>query len=80
MAAGYDVSGSDIMYDCMLLVQGLRRQYSAFHVLQSVEVFFSSSGASCKLDATSFKIDVCSFHKSYLMLLTCGLYPPNLAC
>ncbi|KAL3533916.1 hypothetical protein ACH5RR_007437 [Cinchona calisaya] len=40
------------------MLEGLQRQYSAFHVLQSVESFFCSSGASCKIDSSSFKIDI----------------------
>lgn len=40
------------------MLEGIQKQYSALHVLQSVEVFFSSIGASCKLDTSSFKIDV----------------------
>lgn len=44
----------------ILLCQGLQRQHSAFHVLQSVESYLANSGASCKLDAVSFHVDVCS--------------------
>ncbi|CDP10120.1 unnamed protein product [Coffea canephora] len=40
------------------MLEGIQRQYSAIHVLQSVESFLCSCGASCKIDSTSFKIDV----------------------
>lgn len=40
------------------MLQGLQRQYSAFHVLQSVESFFCASGASCKSNAASFYVDI----------------------
>ncbi|GKA15168.1 hypothetical protein Tco_0694915, partial [Tanacetum coccineum] len=39
---------------------GIQRQFSAFHVLQSVESFFTASGAACKSNAASFHVDVCS--------------------
>ncbi|KAK3028471.1 LOW QUALITY PROTEIN: hypothetical protein RJ639_040040 [Escallonia herrerae] len=37
---------------------GLQRQYSAVFVLQAVESFFCTSGASCKLNLDSFYMDV----------------------
>ncbi|CAI9765449.1 unnamed protein product [Fraxinus pennsylvanica] len=40
------------------MLEGLQRQHSAFHVLQSVESFLCSSGASCKLNAATFNIDI----------------------
>ncbi|KAM7269413.1 hypothetical protein ACFE04_024910 [Oxalis oulophora] len=41
------------------MLQGLDRQFSAIHVLQAVESFFSSSSAaSCKLNASSFTVDI----------------------
>ncbi|KAA8546089.1 hypothetical protein F0562_020460 [Nyssa sinensis] len=40
------------------MLEGIHRQYSAIHVLQSVESFFCTSGASCKLNASSFTVDV----------------------
>lgn len=40
------------------MLEGIQKQYSALHVLQSVEIFFSSIGASCKLNTSSFKIDI----------------------
>ncbi|KAJ0667876.1 putative 23S rRNA (adenine(1618)-N(6))-methyltransferase [Helianthus annuus] len=42
------------------MLEGIQRQFSAFHVLQSVESFFKGSGASCKLNAALFYIDVIS--------------------
>ncbi|KAI3795524.1 hypothetical protein L1987_38179 [Smallanthus sonchifolius] len=42
------------------MLEGIQRQFSAFHVLQSVESFFKGSGTSCKLNAASFYIDVIS--------------------
>ena len=43
------------------LLQGIHRQFSAFHVLQSVQSFFCRSGASCKLDISTFTADVSIF-------------------
>ncbi|PWA84606.1 hypothetical protein CTI12_AA005530 [Artemisia annua] len=42
------------------MLEGIQRQFSAFHVLQSVESFFTASGAACKSNAASFHADVCS--------------------
>ncbi|XP_057493566.1 uncharacterized protein LOC130779054 [Actinidia eriantha] len=39
-------------------LEGLQRQYSAMHVLQSAEAFFCSAGASCKSNASAFSIDI----------------------
>ncbi|KAL8543243.1 hypothetical protein ACS0TY_003961 [Phlomoides rotata] len=39
-------------------LEGLQRKHGAFHVLQSVESFFSNGGASCKLDAVTFNVDI----------------------
>ncbi|KDP20409.1 hypothetical protein JCGZ_06368 [Jatropha curcas] len=39
-------------------LEGLQRQFSAIDVLQSIESFFCTSGASCKLNATSFSVDI----------------------
>ncbi|XP_047250595.1 ribosomal RNA large subunit methyltransferase F isoform X2 [Capsicum annuum] len=40
------------------MLEGLQRHQSAFDVLQSVESYFYSIGASSKLDSASFKVDV----------------------
>ncbi|GFP89027.1 methyltransferase-like protein 16 [Phtheirospermum japonicum] len=40
------------------MMEGLRRQHSAFHILQSVQSYFTDGGVSCKLDAASFHVDV----------------------
>ncbi|KAL3814037.1 hypothetical protein ACJIZ3_015305 [Penstemon smallii] len=40
------------------MLEGLQRQYSAFHVLQSVESFLANGGASCKLNSATFHIDI----------------------
>ncbi|GKA60873.1 methyltransferase-like protein 16 isoform X1 [Tanacetum coccineum] len=40
------------------MLEGIQRQFSAFHVLQSVESFFTASGAACKSNAASFHVDV----------------------
>lgn len=40
------------------MLEGLQCQHSAFHVLQSVESYIRKSGASCKLDAVTFKVDI----------------------
>ncbi|XP_050234783.1 uncharacterized protein LOC126683011 isoform X2 [Mercurialis annua] len=39
------------------MLEGLQRQFSALDVLQSVESYFHSSGASCKLNSTTFSVD-----------------------
>ncbi|KAM7479422.1 hypothetical protein LguiA_027635 [Lonicera macranthoides] len=44
--------------DLSFMLEGIQRQYGAFHVLQSVESFFSSSGASSKSNVASFYVDV----------------------
>ncbi|XP_030487580.2 uncharacterized protein LOC115704514 isoform X1 [Cannabis sativa] len=40
------------------MLEGIQRQYSAIHVLQSIESFFCISGASCKLNVSSFTVDI----------------------
>ncbi|KAL3621363.1 hypothetical protein CASFOL_036275 [Castilleja foliolosa] len=40
------------------MMEGLRQQHSAFHVLQSVQSYFSDGVVFCKLDAASFNVDV----------------------
>ncbi|XP_060217992.1 uncharacterized protein LOC132645187 isoform X2 [Lycium barbarum] len=40
------------------MLEGLQRHQSAFDVLQSVESYFCSIGASSKLDSASFNVDV----------------------
>ncbi|KAF5737943.1 methyltransferase-like protein 16 isoform X1 [Tripterygium wilfordii] len=40
------------------ILEGIQRQFSAVDVLQSIESFFCSSGASCKLNTSSFTVDV----------------------
>ncbi|KAL5561159.1 hypothetical protein UlMin_030906 [Ulmus minor] len=40
------------------MLEGLQRQYSAIHVLQAIEVFFSTSGASCNSNASTFTINI----------------------
>ncbi|CAN8239542.1 unnamed protein product [Cochlearia groenlandica] len=40
------------------MLEGIRRQYSAADVLQAVEEFFKSSGASCKLNSSTFSVDI----------------------
>ncbi|KAG8368117.1 hypothetical protein BUALT_Bualt15G0011800 [Buddleja alternifolia] len=40
------------------MLQGLQRQHSAFHVLQSVESYLATSGACCKLDSVAFNVDI----------------------
>lgn len=42
----------------MLPCQGIQREHGAFHVLQAVESYFANCGASCKLDAAAFHVDV----------------------
>ncbi|KAI8533162.1 hypothetical protein RHMOL_Rhmol11G0275300 [Rhododendron molle] len=39
-------------------LEGLQRQYSAIHVLQSVETFFCGAGATCKSNASAFTLDI----------------------
>lgn len=43
------------------VAQGLLPQVSALSILQSVEHFLSTGGASCKLNASSFTVDVWLF-------------------
>lgn len=40
------------------MLEGIKRQYSAADVLQSVEEFFKSFGASSKLNSNTFSVDV----------------------
>uniref|UniRef100_A0A1J3EL50 U6 small nuclear RNA (adenine-(43)-N(6))-methyltransferase n=1 Tax=Noccaea caerulescens TaxID=107243 RepID=A0A1J3EL50_NOCCA len=40
------------------MLEGIKRQYSATDVLQSVEDFFKSFGASCKLNSSTFSVDI----------------------
>ncbi|XP_043697960.1 U6 small nuclear RNA (adenine-(43)-N(6))-methyltransferase-like [Telopea speciosissima] len=40
------------------MLEGVQRQFSAIDVLKSVESFFLSGGASCKLNTSSFVVDV----------------------
>lgn len=40
------------------MLEGLQRQFGATNVLQSIESFFSGSGASCKLNASLFTVDI----------------------
>ncbi|CAN1276448.1 RNA N6-adenosine-methyltransferase mettl16 [Linum perenne] len=40
------------------MLERVQRQFSAIHVLQSVETLFQTSGAYCKLNAASFTIDI----------------------
>ncbi|KAF7127918.1 hypothetical protein RHSIM_Rhsim11G0190600 [Rhododendron simsii] len=40
------------------MLEGLQRQYSAIHVLQSVETFFCGAGATCKSNASAFTLDI----------------------
>ncbi|KAL0365650.1 UNVERIFIED_CONTAM: hypothetical protein Sangu_0662600 [Sesamum angustifolium] len=47
---------------------GLQRQHSAFHVLQSVESYIEKSGASCKLDAAAFEVDVFQLNPGTLLV------------
>ncbi|XP_026395899.1 U6 small nuclear RNA (adenine-(43)-N(6))-methyltransferase-like [Papaver somniferum] len=40
------------------MLEGIQRQISAMHILQSVESFFAAAGASCKSNCSSFVVDV----------------------
>ncbi|WCJ27941.1 Ribosomal RNA large subunit methyltransferase F [Euphorbia peplus] len=40
------------------MLEGMQRQHSAIDVLKSVEFYFSSMGASSKLNASSFVVDI----------------------
>ncbi|XP_057769276.1 uncharacterized protein LOC130989331 [Salvia miltiorrhiza] len=40
------------------MLEGLQHRHGAFHVLQSVESYLSSNGASSKLDAAAFNVDI----------------------
>ncbi|KAL1807422.1 hypothetical protein ACET3Z_024412 [Daucus carota] len=47
-----------IKSDLSFMLEGIQRKYSAIDVLQSVESFFSSGGASCKSDVALFQINI----------------------
>ncbi|XP_073140433.1 uncharacterized protein [Henckelia pumila] len=51
------------------MLEGLQRQYNAFHVLQSIESFLSCSGAACKLDAGAFRIDITASREQFDTML-----------
>ncbi|GLU02758.1 hypothetical protein SLE2022_199960 [Rubroshorea leprosula] len=40
------------------MLEGIQRHFGAIDVLQSVDSFFCNSGASCKLNASSFTVDI----------------------
>lgn len=40
------------------MLEGVQRQFSALDVLQSIETLFSASGAACKLNASSFTVNI----------------------
>ncbi|KAL4310005.1 hypothetical protein GQ457_01G045410 [Hibiscus cannabinus] len=40
------------------MLEGIQRQVSAIQILQSTEYFFQAGGASCKLNASSFTVDI----------------------
>ncbi|KAI3891988.1 hypothetical protein MKW92_017528 [Papaver armeniacum] len=40
------------------MLEGIQRQISAMHILQSVDSFFAAAGASCKSNCSSFVVDV----------------------
>ncbi|KAG6619796.1 hypothetical protein I3842_Q080200 [Carya illinoinensis] len=40
------------------MLEGLQRQFSAIHVLQSIESFFRTCGASSEMNASSFTVDI----------------------
>ncbi|CAI0445173.1 unnamed protein product [Linum tenue] len=40
------------------MLERVDRQFSAMHILQSIEPLFQTNGASCKLNASSFTVDV----------------------
>ncbi|XP_075511289.1 uncharacterized protein LOC142547093 isoform X1 [Primulina tabacum] len=54
------------------MLEGLQRQYSAFHVLQSIESFLSCSGATCKVDAAAFRIDTTATREQCDAILKTG--------
>ncbi|KAJ6395722.1 hypothetical protein OIU77_020891 [Salix suchowensis] len=58
-------------------LEGLQRQFSAFHVLQSVESFFCTGGASCKLNASSFVVDITASNDQCKAFLRDEAKPPN---
>lgn len=57
------------------MLEGLQRQFSAFHVLQSAESFFHTSGASCELNASSFTVDVTASNDHFDAILKDELQP-----
>lgn len=58
-------------------LEGLQRQFSAFHVLQSIESFFCLGGASCKLNASSFVVDITASNDQCKAILRDEAKHPN---
>ncbi|XP_034903320.1 uncharacterized protein [Populus alba] len=58
-------------------LEGLQRQFSAFHVLQSIESFFCLGGASCKLNASSFVVDITASNDECKAILRDEAKHPN---
>ncbi|XP_021602334.1 RNA N6-adenosine-methyltransferase mettl16 isoform X2 [Manihot esculenta] len=63
------VAGKSIL---SFMLEGIQRQFSAIDVLQSVESFFHTSGASSKLNASSFAVDVTASNEQCDVILKKG--------
>lgn len=53
-----------------LNLKGLQRQFSAINVLQSIESFFLTIGASCKSSVSAFSVDVRYFYHICIAILS----------
>ncbi|CAN1276453.1 RNA N6-adenosine-methyltransferase mettl16 [Linum perenne] len=66
------------------MLERVQRQFSAIHVLQSVETLFQTSGAYCKLNAASFTIDVrieiLKYSNMMIFFSVCNVSGPYLQC
>ncbi|KAF3434675.1 hypothetical protein FNV43_RR21760 [Rhamnella rubrinervis] len=51
------------------MLEGLQRQFSAIHILESIGSFFSTSGASCNLNASPFTVDITASHDHYKAII-----------
>ncbi|XP_010531505.1 PREDICTED: methyltransferase-like protein 16 [Tarenaya hassleriana] len=55
------------------MLEGIKRQYSAVHVLESIEEFFKSCGASCKPNSSTFSVDIVASNDQCISILKNGV-------
>ncbi|KAF6156632.1 hypothetical protein GIB67_010687 [Kingdonia uniflora] len=58
IVASYIAEKNNLKSNLSFMLEGLQRQFSAIHVLKSVESYFLTSGGSCKTDLTLYVVDV----------------------